>query len=149
MNKRFKKTAAVWTAVILILLTFCTAVSAGEISGADRQLLSAAILMKFDRDVSFPVMNAYAAMILNRTKDSRFPDSIADVILSLGYRGNIAALPANVSEKTLRMAQDAATNALLGIDASNGALWCVTEEEAAVSIGKIRTFAADGCVFLR
>lgn len=131
-------------------LCFCTSAAAEEaISEAEAQLLTSAVLMKFDGGVSCPVMNAYAGMILNRTADSRFPDSAADVILSLGYRGNIAAMMENADEKQLRMARDAAESALLGMDLSEGALWCVTEEEAENTVGRTVTFSAEGYVFLK
>ncbi len=99
-------------------------VSRGDVSREDLMILARAIYAEA-RGESFEGQVAIGAVILNRTRDPHFPDSISEVVFQRSHKGYQFS---PVGDGTINLSPDetaikAATKALEGHDPTNGALF--------------------------
>jgi len=99
-------------------------ISRGDVSREDLMILARAIYAEA-RGESFEGQVAIGAVILNRTRDPHFPDSISEVVFQ---RSHNRYQFSPVADGTINLSPDetaikAATQALKGYDPTNGALF--------------------------
>lgn len=87
--------------------------------------LLARVLAAEVRDLSYGTQAAYAAMLLNRVNDPRFPDGLGGVIAEAGLSAETGEVP--------QRCRRAARAALLGVDQTDGALYCFPARDRAAA----------------
>ena len=76
-------------------------------------------------DLSYGTQAAYAAMLLNRVADPRFPGGLGAVIVEAGLSAETGEVP--------QRCRRAARAALLGVDQTGGALYCFPARDRAAA----------------
>ncbi|MBQ2767298.1 MAG: hypothetical protein IJF49_04380 [Clostridia bacterium] len=110
----------------------------------DMQLdLLARVLAAEVGDLAYGTQAAYAAMLLNRVSDPRFPRELGAVIAEAGLKTQVGEL----SSRSIR----AARTALLGVDQTSGALYCFPagDHAAAALFADRITLRLDDMIFAK
>lgn len=108
----------------LIMLFACLipiSASAESISNADIELITRAVATSYP-DAEFGANVGICALILNRTRSTGYPDTVAGVISANDSGFNADILASSADEKALRIAKDACLAALSGNDPTGGML---------------------------